>query len=350
MIGIEVFAGPGGMGLGAAQAGVEIKIAVEKNYSAAQTYLKNHKNVSVTVDDIENINDFSIKQRNQRVVLFGGPPCQGFSHLNRQTRNSRNPKNWLFQEFVRAIKLVQPDWVVLENVPGLKNLGKGEFLEKIFDAFKGLGYSPNMKTLNAADFGVPQLRERIFIVGSRDRISFDFPIGDYKGKHFSVMDAISDLPSLSNGAMEYSLSYKFKPKSSIAKELRRNKKKVTQNFVTKSSQMVLNRYRHVSPGGNWKDIPINLMNNYKDPSRCHYNIYRRLPLDKPSPVIANYRKSMMIHPVENRGLSLREAARLQSFPDWYEFCGNIGEQQQQVGDAVPPKLAQAVFKKIIELD
>ena len=149
---------------------------------------------------------------------------------------------------------------------------------------------------------------------------------------------------------ESSLKYRFKAKSEYAKLMRGNLRKVTQNYVSKNSELVVQRYEHIKQGGNWSDIPVELMSNYKDHTRCHHGIYRRLKEDEPAFVIANYRKSMLIHPTENRGLSVREAARLQSFPDNYKFLGPLMHIQQQVGDAVPPFLAKAVFQKIKDLN
>lgn len=350
MIGIEVFSGPGGMGLGANKAGIDVKLAIEKNSYAAQTYLVNHKNTSVVVDSVENIQNFSFKRDKSPLIIFGGPPCQGYSNSNRKTRSSENPMNWLFQEFIRIAKLNNPDWILIENVPGLKNMEKGFFLEKICDQLHKIGYTPSLSILNAADFGVPQRRERLFIVGSKDGIAFEFPKGDFINNHVTVEEALSDLPSLLNGSLEPSLKYKHKAISEYAKLVRGRLRKSTQNFVSKNSETVLKRYKHIPQGGNWQNIPLELMSNYKDPSRCHHGIYRRLESHKPAMVISNYRKSMLIHPTEDRGLSVREAARLQSFPDNYKFIGPLVHIQQQVGDAVPPILAEAVFNKIMELN
>jgi len=335
------------MGLGARQAGIDVKLAIEKNKYAAQTYLANHKNTTVVVDDIVNIKEFHFERNGEQVILFGGPPCQGYSNSNRKTRSSQNPKNWLFKEFIRAAKLIKPDWIVIENVPGLKNLDKGYFLKKICEDLQGLRYTPNFKVLNAADFGVPQKRERIFIVASKAGIAFDFPIGSHQNNHITVSEAIFDLPKLDNGTLESSLEYKSKPISEYAKLMRGKQRMASQNFVSRNKDYVVERYEYIKQGNNWQDIPTHLMTNYKDHTRCHSGIYRRLDENKPSVVIANYRKSMLIHPHENRGLSLREAARLQSFPDDYKFMGSLIHQQQQVGDAVPPLLAESIFKSII---
>jgi len=346
MIGIELFSGAGGMATGAKQAGIKICIAVENDAYAAQTYMKNHKDTTVVIDNIENITEFRFNKKDEPVILFGGPPCQGYSYSNRKTRNSKNPKNWLFKEFIRCAKLIMPDWIIMENVPGLKRMENGFFIEKICDELHELGYTPNVKILNAVDFGVPQKRERLFIVASKSGIVYEFPEGNFSNDYVTVKDAISDLPTLENGSMDAILSYKTKALSEYAKMLRGNNKKVKQNYVSKNSDLILERYKYIKQGNNWKDIPEILMANYKDHNRCHSNIYRRLKEDEPAHIISNYRKSMIIHPTENRGLSVREAARLQSFPDSYEFVGSLDQKQQQVGNAVPPLLAKAIFTQL----
>lgn len=346
MIGIELFAGAGGMATGAVQAGVNICIAVENDPFAAQTYIKNHKNTTVVIDDIENITEFMFEKKNEPIVLFGGPPCQGYSYSNRKTRNSQNPKNWLFKEFIRCANLISPDWIIMENVPGLKKMDKGFFLKAICNDLKNCGYTPSVKILNSVNFGVPQSRERLFIVASKNGIVFEFPEGTIGENKVTVKDALYDLPSLVNGSIEENLPYKTNAISKYAKLLRGKKTYVNQNYVSKNSEIVIERYNFIKQGNNWKDIPKELMSNYKDYSRCHSSIYRRLDENSPSVIISNYRKSMIIHPTENRGLSLREAARLQSFPDNYEFIGSLDQKQQQVGNAVPPLLAKAIFLQL----
>ncbi len=336
------------MAQGALQAGITTEIAIEKDPVVAQTYLKNHPNTTIVVDSIENIKEFSLSNIADEIVLFGGPPCQGYSYSNRKTRNILNPMNWLFKEFIRAALFIRPDWIVLENVPGLKKMGNGFFLKEILNDLKQLGYTPSCKIVNAVDYGVPQKRERLIIVASKHGIVYNFPEGLFAETPVTVWDAISDLPALDNGAKESLLKYNNSVPSDYAKNLRQNRTYVTQNYVTKHSNVVIERYKRIAQGHNWTDIPNNLMSNYKNPSMCHSGIYRRLKSDEPSFIIANYRKSMMIHPFENRGLSVREAARLQSFPDNFEFIGNLDQIQQQVGNAVPPLLAKAIFNKLLE--
>ena len=201
--------------------------------------------------------------------------------------------------------------------------------------------------LNALDFGVPQKRSRFFLIGSRTNRKVELPRQSVSSPTIvKLHDAIADLPNLVNGATESWLPYGDTPPSKYAKELRKGLAGCSSHFVTKNSDDIIRRYRCVPPGGNWENIPPKMMKNYKDRNRCHTGIYYRLRYDCPSIVIGNYRKNMLIHPLEDRGLSVREAARIQSFPDSYEFAGSIGFQQQQVGNAVPPQLAKAVFRQL----
>jgi DNA (cytosine-5)-methyltransferase 1 len=193
---------------------------------------------------------------------------------------------------------------------------------------------------------VPQSRSRVFIVGNLDGVKFT-PPQPLRNKPVSCWEAIADLPELDNGADADSLEYRCDPISAYAKKMRGSQKHCKNNYVTRNAEHIIERYKHIPHGGNWEHIPEELMSNYADRSRCHTGIYRRLNPDNPSVVIGNYRKNMLIHPYQNRGLSVREAARLQSFPDSYIFSGSIGFQQQQVGNAVPPLLAKAIFKKIL---
>lgn len=280
------------------------------------------------------------------MILFGGPPCQGFSTSNQKTRNRMNPQNWLFYEFLRFAKSLQPNWIVIENVKGMAETENGLFSHLLCQKVRELGYFCSAHLLCASDFGIPQNRNRFFIIASQKPVLLNFE--PYKQSQIvSVYDAIADLPSLANGANQDVLPYKRLPISQYAAKLRGALSECGGHLVTKNSDAVLQRYIHIPPGGNWSFIPDELMSNYKDKSRCHNAIYYRLIQDVPSITIGNYRKSMIIHPWENRGLSVREAARLQSFPDSYRFCGSIGFCQQQVGNAVPPLLAEIIFKEIM---
>lgn len=346
---IEVFAGAGGLSLGAMQAGIEVVLAVEQDRHAAAAYQANHPSTQVKTVDIRNVPSDQFRQTprgTNGTMVFGGPPCQGFSYSNTRTRTLDNQLNWLYKEFLRVIDAWQPLCFVFENVRGITNFSRGTMLTAILQAFQSRGFKLVHGILNAKDFGVPQDRSRFFLIGSRDGIDIDLPTPAGKSPP-TVFDAIGDLPNLTNGSKMASLPYGDTPPSIYAKELRGKLRECTGHLVTNSNPIVLRRYAAVRPGNNWQDIPTGLMQNYTDQTRCHTGIYYRLRADRPSIVIGNFRKNMVIHPKSDRGLSVREAARIQSFPDNYVFSGSIGFQQQQVGNAVPPKLARAVFLQIV---
>lgn len=346
MIGIDLFSGAGGMSIGAIASGVDVRYAVELDKFAAFTYSMNHKETNLLNCDIRKVHgsDF-VFDRNQPVVVFGGPPCQGFSTSNQKNRGLDNEKNWLYREYIRLVKEIRPDWVVFENVKGLIETEKGFFLEAVLREFKDAGYTTNHFVLNSADYGVPQKRNRLFIVASLHGALVQAPEATVN-EYITVADAFNDLPDINTGESFDDKEYKEPAKTVYAKSLRLKLKKCHNNLVTGNAPHIIERYKHIPQGGNWECIPKELMGNYADVSRCHTGIYRRLKADEPSVVIGNYRKNMLVHPWKDRGLSVREAARLQSFPDSFRFFGSIGFQQQQVGNAVPPLLAQAVFNKI----
>lgn len=346
-IGIDLFAGAGGLSLGAQMAGIDVVLAVEKDPNAAKTYAHNHPKTKLIIDDVKNLNDINISDKKDVRILFGGPPCQGFSTSNQRTRTKDNPNNWLFREIIRIAKKWKPDWVLIENVKGIIETEKGLFYNSILDELSKLGYTCTANILCASCFGVPQTRTRFFMIASQHGIKVNIERPSTYTK-VTVKDALFDLPSLPNGANFNFLKYRCSAVSNYAKSLRGKKKGCTGHLVTKNNPNIIERYKHIPQGGNWRDIPELLMRNYTNTSKCHTGIYHRLSPNEPSIVLGNYRKNMLVHPWEDRGLSVREAARLQSFPDWYDFYGSLGYQQQQVGNAVPPLLAKHVFESIIK--
>ncbi|MGO9202797.1 MAG: DNA cytosine methyltransferase [Limisphaerales bacterium] len=322
MIGVDLFAGAGGLSLGAKLAGIRVVFAVEKEPHAAATYCDNHPECLLFKGDIRRLAEIAVRKEDELTILFGGPPCQGFSTSNQRTRNTKNANNWMFREFVRLARKWRPDWIVFENVKGITETEKGRFLHLVTKSFESLEYRVSWRILNAVDFGVPQNRSRIFVVGSRRGLEWKFDAS--KQKKVTVRDAIDDLPELCNGASVEVLGYRKAAGSDYARALRGGHEKTSGHLVTRSAKHILRRYGHIPPGGNWENIPRRLMSNYSNLDRCHTGIYYRLVLDEPSVVIGNYRKNMLIHPSQDRGLSVREAARLQSFPDGYNFKGSIG--------------------------
>ena len=349
--GIDIFSGAGGLSLGAEMAGIKISTAIEINPHAAKTFLQNHKGAKVLQGDIQEIEPQTLQNGKKPVfVIMGGPPCQGFSLSNTRTRNMENKKNFLFLEFVRFVKELRPEWFVLENVWGITNINEGKTQTMIEDCFRAIEGYDNISSsiLWASDYGVPQKRNRFFMVGNRLGIDFKFP-----EKHTTIVtveEAINDLPSLQNGEMleEAAYTLSLEEASEYERFMRKGSDKARQNFVSRNNDLVIERYKHIGQGQNWRAIPDHLMQNYADKGRCHSGIYKRLRTDQPSVVISNYRKSMLIHPYEDRGISVREAARLQSFPDTFIFEGPLMHIQQQIGNAVPPLLAKAVFQQIIK--
>jgi DNA (cytosine-5)-methyltransferase 1 len=346
-IGIDIFSGAGGLSLGAESAGIKIGFAVEKDASAAKTFGRNHPGVKVLCEDITKINPKSHIGSASPFIVFGGPPCQGFSHSNTKTRSDKNSNNKLFFEFVRFVDDLQPEWFLFENVEGITNYNQGNTVLKIKECFREIGYDTTEAVLYASDYGVPQHRNRFFMVGNRMGVSFEFP--QKHNTKVNVQEALADLPVLVNGD-SFPIAQYTLPVSDIsdyAAKMRANSVTPLQNFVSRNQDYVIERYKHIKQGENWKAIPSELMANYANTSNCHSGIYKRLDANKPSVVISNYRKNMLIHPFQDRGLSVREAARLQSFPDSFIFEGPLSHIQQQIGNAVPPLLAEAIFKKIL---
>ena len=348
---VDLFAGAGGLSYGLSQAGFNVVLGVEIDKDASTTLKNNSKTMKVVTSDIRSLNPEEIIleagfSTGEIDIIAGGPPCQGFSKSNTRTRSMKNPLNHLYKEFFKFVKLLNPSVFILENVAGLKAFKKGDVLTDMLNTGINIGYHTQWAVLDAADFGVPQRRNRVFIIGTKHKVENIFP---KPTKNFvSVREAISDLPVLENGNHEDKMRYsKYSDLSEYQKIMRKsNGTSVSNNFVTKNTDLVMERYEHIPQGGNWKDIPDDLMYNYTDKSRCHGGIYKRLWWDEPSVVIANFRKNMLIHPEQHRGLSVREAARLQSFPDHYIFYGSRTSQQQQAANAVPPLLAEKIGGKI----
>lgn len=345
--GIDIFSGAGGLSLGAEMAGIKMRYAIEVNESAAKTFRRNHEGVTVICKDITKLDPKNLIDNHDVFIIMGGPPCQGFSMSNTMNRNMDNPKNLLFKEFVRFVRDIKPTWFVFENVWGLTKMNKGNTQKMIEECFEELGYTVSSNVLWASEYGVPQKRNRFFLIGNKNGIKYEFPKPfDYQ---VTVKEAIDDLPILQNGDSFNTRPYRLplSKASKYAQEMRKNSKEATQNYVSRNNDLVIKRYSYIKQGENWRAIPDELMENYADKKRTHSGIYKRLKEDSPSVVISNYRKSMLIHPTQDRGLSVREAARIQSFPDNFYFEGPISHIQQQIGNAVPPLLAKAVIEKIL---
>lgn len=356
-IAVDLYSGAGGLSEGFLDAGFDVHLAVDNDRWACETQRANHASRGVEVLTADLDSPTTLKAVAEKVAAFGrpltlligAPPCQGFSRSNVRTRTRGNPQNQHIYTFLRYVRRLRPPFVLLENVAGMETFDGGGLPREIVRLLERAGYHADVAVLNAADFGVPQKRHRIFFLANRVGVVNYFPSARLAPESWTtVWEAIGDLPSLPNGCAGGPLPYSAWRPSSYAQRMRKNASThVDGTWVSKSTPLIVARYRRIPQGGNWRDIPDRLMRNYADKSRCHQWIYRRLAADEPAVVITNYRKSMLIHPYDHRGLSVREASRLQSFPDNFTFKGGILYQQQQVANAVPPLLARAVASTIL---
>ncbi len=373
---LDLFSGPGGMSQGIKEArnhNFRFKIVVANDYDKAVrlTYTKNHHDVefvpgNITAEEIKNKITTTIRQKTGRStvdLVVGGPPCKGFSLENKMTRNMENPMNHLVMHYVEMIRRTRPIAFVMENVPGILAMQQGIVIKTLMQKFKDMGYhNTTAWLLNAADYGIPQARKRAFIVGSKSRIPIDKPRKTHGNKdeikkdhtllaYTKLSDAINDLPKILIGkTCATSDMYAKDPKCEFQKRIRKKSRRVTNHIITKNTPLVTKRIKSVPSGGNWNDIPVKLMQvdgKYKKLNLAHSMIYKRLLKNEPSITITNFRKAMIIHPTQNRLLSVREAARIQTFPDHFEFEGGISNMQQQVSDAVPVQLAKKVGDAIL---
>lgn len=258
-------------------------------------------------------------------LVFGGPPCQGFSNESLIT-GKLDDRNNLVLKFLSWIDELQPKAFVMENVPGINNTG--EYKKKFIGLADQLGYNVNVKKLKAEDYGVPQKRRRWFFVGMKNN-EFEFP--DKIDQTKTVEDAIYDLPRIQEGGGS------------------NNIKGFTDHESTRSRSKTIERMSHIPQGGNWQDISKELQTKSMKEGTKHGNSYYRLNWDEPSPTVANFRKTVMIHPSTDRTISCREAMRLQSVPDDFRLNGlKLSEKQQLIANGVPCKLAENVAESLEE--
>lgn len=364
---VSLFAGAGGLSRGFSDK-FSIELAVDNNPYAAATFKANFPRTRVLCSPVKDVKwNYELEKiglvAEDINVVIGGPPCQGFSKGNSQTREENHPLNSLWKNYLDVVEILQPEWFVMENVPGMGNINgnKGTISEIVKVFKKRIGYHVEVKTLLASQFGVPQNRKRVIFVGSRDGYKFPFPKPLYKKEDLiTVENAIcGDLPSLEDkdgniiegnyGLIDYS----SKPLNHYQSIIRSGSKGVTGHVTVKSSEEVRGRWRDIPPGGNWSSISENNVNGWRNVSNTelkrvsHSNLYKRLDPKKPAITIAHFRRSMICHPFEDRIISIREAARLQSFPDAHKFVGTKDSQQQMVANAVPPILAKALARQVL---
>jgi DNA-cytosine methyltransferase len=402
---IELFAGAGGMGLGFLLAGdrrrrYRVVFSGEVNPIFVETLRRNHdaflgqrRNARAdhAPEDIAPI-DLRTSDALSRVrrvsgeaggvhILIGGPPCQGFSNANRNSWHSANPHNRLIDVFLRYVESLRPPVFLLENVQGILWTPRGgrstasfSVVEHLAQRMRTAGYEVFPKLLDAVWYGVPQYRSRLFLLGLRRDLGYSredfgdwgpFPVPSHgpgcSRPYVTVREAIADLPRIGNGVdvderLYRELSTRELQRRPFVKVMRSGARRdvILDHVTSKHAKYVIDRYRRIPEGGNWQDI-ADTLTNYADVQRTHSNIYRRLKWDEPSITIGHYRKSMLVHPSQDRGLSLREASRLQSFPDWFRFWGGGSEKsgimhkQQQLANAVCPLVTKALAEFILGL-
>lgn len=316
---VDLFSGAGGLSLGFEEAGFKNVFAVEHDEKISKTYKKNFPDNKLLVTDIKKISEDEIKVlvgTNEVDVVIGGPPCQGFSLAGKNGRTFvDDERNYLFKEFVRFVSVIKPKMFVMENVARMASHDKGETIKEIKRSFEKLGYTVQHRVLQAADYAVPQKRQRVFVVGTKSG-NFEYPKA--LDSQVSVKEAIGDLPKLMSGQ-----------ESSIA----------NHNAMNHSEQM-LKKMSYVKDGGDRKDIPENLR-----PISGDIRKYIRYNSKLPSVTVTGDMRKVF-HYEQNRALTCRELARLQSFPDNFIFEGSSISVQQQIGNAVPPKLGFAVANEV----
>jgi DNA (cytosine-5)-methyltransferase 1 len=375
---VDLFSGAGGFSKGFENAGYDIVLANEIEAQIANTYKRNHpetlmvnQDINEFVKDIDgniarlleysNLDKNEFNKRISKIdVVIGGPPCQGFSMAGERIRKKKaflnDPRNFLFKSYLKVIQHFEPQYFLFENVVGLLSMNNGDILEeikKLFEDetnFKEGQYHLSVRIFNANDFGVPQARKRVIILGSKSPIDFDQLIsstlanltGELANKFIrktTLEDAIADLNYLEANEGEGSKLYKLEPTSEYQRELRGDSTVLYNHVAPNHSEIALDRIKQVKANQNWTHLKEK--DNIKS---VHSGAYGRLSWDKPTKTITTRFDTpsggRFIHPERDRTVTPREAARIQSFPDDFVFEGNKTSVCKQIGNAVPPILSE----------
>lgn len=376
---IDLFCGAGGITEGFRQAGYVSLYGNDVMAEAIETFKFNHPEAMADCRSIDEVDAAEIRnalglKQGELDVLVGGPPCQGFS-INAPERFLSDPRNKLFRHYERFLEEFQPKAFVFENVPGLLSIGDGKVFRQIVRIFTALGYKVTSKILFAAHYGVPQERWRLILLGSRfGEISHPEPTHYASGRAnfrggstmtFQLTDAdkerllpmvnvgaaIGDLPRLEMGEGAETTGYTTEPHSSYSVQMRNPEGVTFNHYAAKLSKQNVERMKHVKPGGSWRDIPHELLPKGMQRARKsdHTKRYGRLRIDGLSGTVltkCDPHWGTVFLPDQDRTLTVREAARFQSFPDKYKFLGSRVSQYEQVGNAVPVLLAKAIASNV----
>lgn len=351
----DIFCGAGGLSYGFSHNNFfDMVWANDIDKDALDSYALNHRNVRVMHSDIIDIDRDKLLGYGKIDILLGGPPCQSYSTLGKRKMDKRAH---LFEEYIRVLRILKPKMFIFENVVGILSMQKYTLFTKICEEFQTLGYKIYYKILNAAHFGVPQIRERVFVVGICKKIclqDFIFPSATHKHSsdltnllNFTTLqDAIGDLPIIKSGENGDKKGYLFEPNNDFLRFVR--KSRILQEHSSPKNNPNLVKIMQTLKDGQCKDdLPQNIR-----PKSGYTNTYAKMWWLQPAPTITrNFStpsSSRCIHPRDSRALSIREGARLQSFPDDYKFIGRDNSKKLQIGNAVPPLLSIAIAKAVQE--
>lgn len=353
---VDLFAGAGGFSAGLEMAGFESIFAVEIDKDAVATYRANNPSAEMFDANIADLKTEGLASRlglksGELELLVGGPPCQGFSTVGK--KDSSDPRNQLFRHYFRIVDALRPKFVAFENVTGFRRMYGGSVFEAVCEEFTKHGYDVEGRILNAVNFGVPQLRERTIVLGVPRGCARPWPqethdVGDspalYLKPAVTLGQALSDLPTVKSG--KSATAYATLPANAYQCLMRGKSSQLTEHEGPNHGESLMRVIQNVPPGGSIKDIP----KQYR-PTSGFANTYARLWWDRPSTTITrNFgtpSSSRCIHPYQDRGLTTREGARLQSFPDGFKFIGTRTSKNLQIGNAVPPLLARAIGQSLL---
>lgn len=392
LVAADLFCGAGGLSFGFQQAGFRIAFANDINEEYANTYRLNHSGTAFFRDSIEDLKTTEVfrmtgLRRADIDILIGGPPCQGFS-INAPKRSLQDGRNHLFREYGRLVlEGLRPKVIVMENVPGMVSLDGGRFIKDIYALFEQAGYRMRHMILCAAHYGIPQERWRLFFIGTilkGKEISFPEPthyapvranftggryltwlpdiqngsrrpnlFGNVLAPFTTVKQAIGDLPVIAINEGEDEMAYEKPARTAYQRLMRGNCHRLYNHVAGALSPQNLERAKHIPPGGSWRDIPHELLPNGMKRARRsdHTRRYGRIDPDGLSGTVltkCDPHWGTFFHYDQDRALTVREAARIQSFPDTYRFYGSRVSQYEQVGNAVPPLLARVLAEHIAQ--
>jgi len=384
---VDLFAGAGGLSLGATEAGARVEHAIELDEWAGKTLEANHPDTRVTCADIRRLDDSWIRREIEKypALLVGGPPCQGFSRAGPARKDPRDPRNSLFREFVRFARELEPTAVVLENVPGIlrSHTASGHLVVEIIQQeLRNLGYTTQVLVLDAENFGVPQIRRRIFVLGLPPKATAVVELthsdsgptlfGSTEEPVLTLRDAISDLPIVDVGDIAEPVRYLGPPGNDFQRAMRDRSGDWLWNHVPmRHTARIVERFKHIRPGQSQSDViadhaPRRRVRSPEQGVGTYDQNNRRMFWDAPCHTLAASFYANFIHPDLDRNFTVREGARIQTFPDWYVFKGKATVVSQkllaregrhderhlcqyaQVGNAVPPKLARVVVGAVLE--